>query len=242
MSAFGKNSALQVPTALLQKSPGKGNVPPVVTRYAGALLNAAAKGEALDSPTLQLSAALLDQAPQQWLEPCLDLAAKGLRAADAETRVAAIQLVLRPSLRQDFELLAKVVPLLKDHVAQVRKTALLALGPARELVSDDDLLPLLHDRDEDARNLISYLLSPSSGVPGNVPPVGGRWGWDLVGRSHPNSRSGPPETGIRQPGRQRRGRPGLGPGTAAATTPPVPSRWRPVDAGGPGGGRSAAHH
>jgi hypothetical protein len=51
-----------------------------------------------------------------------------------------------------------VVPLLKDDAALVRKTALLAVGPARELVSDDDLLALLHDPDEEVQSLCELAL------------------------------------------------------------------------------------
>src|SRR5205085_1417917 len=126
----------------------------------------AAKGEVLGVPTLRVAAALLEQAPQQWLEPCRTLTLTGLGAADAVTRVAAIQLALRQPLRQDLEVLAKVVPLLKDDAAQVRKTALLALGPAREVVRDDDLLPLLHDRDDEVQNLCELALR-GRGLPEN---------------------------------------------------------------------------
>jgi hypothetical protein len=139
---------------------------PEDARSQAILEKAAAKVEALGVSKLHMAAALLEQAPQQWLEPCRGFALKGLRAADADTRVAAIQLVLRQPLRQDLDVLTKVVPLLKDSAAPVRKSALLALGPARELVSDDDLLPLLHDRDDDVQNLCELALR-SRGLPEN---------------------------------------------------------------------------
>src|SRR5207249_14769 len=110
--------------------------------------------EELRVSALQLAVALVERVPHgQWLEVCRALALSGLAAPEAATRVAAIQLVLRPPLRQENDVLARVVPLLKDSTAMVRKTALVALGPARELTSDDELLPLLHDPDEDVQNL-----------------------------------------------------------------------------------------
>jgi HEAT repeats len=154
-----KNSVLQIPIVLLNKTPEKRNLPPLVTRLAGDLLSAAAEAKGLRVSVLRLAGALVEQVPHgQWLDLCRELAVKGLGASDVEARVAAIQLVLRPALRQENDLLAKVVPLLKDSVPSVRKTALLALGPAKDLISDDDLLPLLHDADDEVQNLCELAL------------------------------------------------------------------------------------
>ena len=86
------------------------------------------------------------------------MALEGLRSEDAVTRVAAIQIVLRTPFRKETALLAEVVPLLGDSAAQVRKTALVALGSAQELVSDDELITLLHDASDEVQNLCELAL------------------------------------------------------------------------------------
>ena len=154
-----KNSVLQVPIVLLIKAPGSQAPSPTVTRLAGELLTMAMKDEGLRVATLHLAAALVTSVPHgQWLDTCRNLALKGLAAPAADTRVAALELILRPPLRQENDLLTKVVPLLKDPVAQVRKTALLAVGQAPAVISDEDLLPLLHDPDDEVQNLCELAL------------------------------------------------------------------------------------
>src|SRR5262249_20988461 len=73
----------------------------------------------------------------------------GVGHADDAVRLRAAALALRPEVGAP-ELL---VPLLKDPSAEVRRTALLAVGPARSLMADDDLLPWLHDPDAEVRRL-----------------------------------------------------------------------------------------
>ena len=75
------------------------------------------------------------------------LAEHGLGCADFDVRALALRLFLQPPLNQDAELLARVVPFLKDAAAEVRRVALLAVGSNPDLVAEDDLLPLLHDAD-----------------------------------------------------------------------------------------------
>ena len=167
LHVFAKTCALQIPIVLLKSTPKTQAPSPEVTRLAGDLLCAAVKVKELPVATLHLAAALMEQVPQgQWLELCRGLALAGLNAADGDARVAAIELILHPPLRQENDVLAKVAPLLRDKVGLVRKTALLALGPARELVSDDDLLPLLHDADDEVQNLCELALR-GRGLPEN---------------------------------------------------------------------------
>jgi hypothetical protein len=159
LNGYAKISVLQIPIALLQKNPEKKTLPPALTRLAGEMLTVAAKSKELRVSALRLAGALVEGVPHgQWLDLCRGLALQGLAATDADTRVAAIQLILRPPLRQETDVLARVVPLLKDSAVQVRKTALVALSPAADLVSDDDLLPLLHDPDEEVQNLCELAL------------------------------------------------------------------------------------
>jgi HEAT repeat protein len=81
---------------------------------------------------------------------CRRLALAGLDDDHPATRVAAIQLLLRPARKQD-EMLAPIVPLLRDAEAPVRRAAVIALGTAKDVVSEDDLLPLLHDPDQEVQ-------------------------------------------------------------------------------------------
>jgi hypothetical protein len=159
LPVFAKNAALQIPVVILRKTPEKNKASPAVTRLAGELLTAATKAEGLRVAALHLAGAVVERVPHgQWLDVCRGLALQGLAAADVQTRAAAVQLVLRAPLRQENDLVTKVVPLLKDSAALVRKSALVVLGPARELVSDDDLLPLLHDPDDEVQNLCELAL------------------------------------------------------------------------------------
>ncbi len=105
---------------------------------------------------LRLAAALGEGAP--WFEPFRSLAEENLIGPEAQTRRAAVQFVVRGPLRQDAAVLSKVVPLLKDPEAEVRKATLVALGPARAIVGDDDLLPLLHDPDDGVQERCEWAL------------------------------------------------------------------------------------
>jgi hypothetical protein len=78
----------------------------------------------------------------------------GLDDGDADVRLRAAALALRPNVGAA----ALLVPLLKDPSASVRRAAVLAVGPSRELVSDDDLLPWLHDTDAEVRRLCELAL------------------------------------------------------------------------------------
>jgi hypothetical protein len=148
------NSALRCATVLARKTPGRENAPTMITHRAGELLTSAVKVEAVRPSALRLAGVLVEQTTDgELLELCRGLALEGLAAADADTRVAATELILRQPFRSQSDLLAKVVPLLRDDVAAVRKHALLAVGPVPELVSDDQLLPLLHDADDEVQNL-----------------------------------------------------------------------------------------
>src|SRR5947199_39204 len=74
---------------------------------------------------------------------------------DAVERGAQLgELALRPEVGQG----AAVVPLLRDDRPEVRRGAILAVGELRELVPDEDLLPSLHDADEDVRGLCEAAL------------------------------------------------------------------------------------
>lgn len=158
MSFSGQVSALHALTALLEQK-GPPLLPAPLTRPAGDVLRDAAANDALRCPALGLAAALLERVPVgQWLDPCRGLAMRGLAETKPAVRVAAINVVLRPALRQDRELLVKLVPLLRDPDAGVRRAALVALAPARELAGEDMLIPLLHDADPQVQDVCETAL------------------------------------------------------------------------------------
>ncbi len=76
-----------------------------------------------------------------------DLARGGLRSSSADVRLKAVRLCLQPGM----ELLEQLVGLLRDPAAEVRRAAIVAVGPAEQLVREDVLLPGLHDPDEEVR-------------------------------------------------------------------------------------------
>ncbi len=76
-----------------------------------------------------------------WLESCRELARTALKDSMPENRIKAIQLAQNPGVNS----LEEVVPLLGDSASEVRQAAMLAVGPAPDVIADDDLLYYLHD-------------------------------------------------------------------------------------------------
>jgi hypothetical protein len=61
-------------------------------------------------------------------------------------------------MRPGLELLDAVTPLLNDPDAEVRRSAMVAVGPAAEILGTDDLLRWLHDSDAEVRQLCEKAL------------------------------------------------------------------------------------
>jgi HEAT repeat protein len=111
-------------------------------------------GAAGQQGALEVAEALVDAVPPEpWAQTLRALVRAGLKHPDADSRVRAVRLTLHTALRDDTELLAQVVPLLRAPETPVRRAALLAVGMAAAAVSEDALLPLLHDPDADVRRL-----------------------------------------------------------------------------------------
>jgi hypothetical protein len=158
LSPLGQVSSLEVMAEVLRQD-GPQTWPVALTRVAGDLLQACRDRPELRGSSLVLAGVLLDRvAPGQWLDTARALADKGLGDRLPRTRLAAIQLLMRPPLRGETALLAKVVPMLHDEKPLLRRAALVALAPARDLVSEDDLLALLHDDDIEVQHLCEQAL------------------------------------------------------------------------------------
>jgi hypothetical protein len=148
-SVAGQKSCLEVTVELLRcRRPDSPAPPAALMLAAGNLLKQAADRGELRAPALSLAGGLVERAhPGQWLDLCRTLALHGLKDADPSHRVLAIHLTLHAARRAQSDWLHHVVPLLRDPAARVRRAAVVTLGAARETVSEDDLLALLHDDD-----------------------------------------------------------------------------------------------
>jgi len=155
-SGSGRNIALNVARHLLDEQP-KASVK--LAHSAAELLKYAVQDARTRRAVLKLAASLEKSAPEEIGRELLDqLATKGLAADDAEVRALTMYLFLYAPLSQDAKLLAQALPHLRDSASQVRRAALLAFGPNRDLLADDDLLPLLHDADGEVRRLCEMAL------------------------------------------------------------------------------------
>jgi hypothetical protein len=99
-----------------------------------------------------------------------------LRDEPAANRVRAMLLAVRPGMDD----LDEVAVLLKDPVPEVRRAALLAVGPADEkVVSAKSLLPVLHDDDPEVRRACEDVLR----IDRHLSPQSYQIGWCLY---HPD--------------------------------------------------------
>jgi HEAT repeat protein len=104
---------------------------------------------------LDLSDALCGAKQPQTRELCGDMVAHALTQPAEEVRVKAVAILMA---RPDLGPPAAVVDRLGDPSAAVRRAAMLAVGPSRNLIADDDLLRWLHDPDAEVRRLCETAL------------------------------------------------------------------------------------
>lgn len=105
-------------------------------------------------------------------EKCRAAVRTGLKSASASTRVAAIRAAIHPSAGLRNE----VTPLLSAAEPEVRRTAMLAIGPASDsetVIGDEDLFRWLHDPDSDVRSICRAALQ-SRGRSGSEIALGKR--------------------------------------------------------------------
>ena len=145
--------------AMLLRQDGSKPLAPTLARGIGETLLVAEKENALRSAALLVAAELVDCVqPGQWVDACRELAERGLHDPLIGVRIATIQLVMRAPMRKDKELLAKVIPLLHDKEASVRRVALLALASETDLVREEGLMALLLDDDAQVQYLCEQAL------------------------------------------------------------------------------------
>jgi hypothetical protein len=101
------------------------------------------------------------------LQPARDLVRAALRSSSPENRLCAVRLGSRPRM----DLLDSMVALLRDPSMEVRRAAILAVGPSRQAVSDEGLLSCLHDPDATVRQLAREFLTAPQKLGGRgLPP------------------------------------------------------------------------
>jgi HEAT repeat protein len=156
-SSPGRHAALSLAVLLMNAKAGEavpaGSFSPSISRL---LMQTAQQTDAdLRARGLALAEGVLrPSASAEALTACRELTQACLRDGSPESRVRAIQLAGQPSLK----LLEQVPPLLHDPAPEVRRAALLAVGPAPEILATDDLLPWLHDPDPGVRRLCENAL------------------------------------------------------------------------------------
>ena len=138
-----------------------GSAPPskALTGACVSLVAAAAGGAEPDvrAAALNLCSAALDHGEDSTalLTAGRDLVKHALHDEPAASRLRTLQLAVHPGM----EVMEEVAPLLKDPVPEVRRAALLALGPAGEDAAPANrLLPLLHDTDAEVRGACEEVL------------------------------------------------------------------------------------
>jgi hypothetical protein len=153
LSPAGQREVLQFGAGWLR---AEGVPPPDVARALARQLPEAAHGDgAVRAAALDLAAALLGRPDYaETLSPCRELALACFTDAAAENRSRAAQLALHSGM----DLQQQALPLLRDPSAEVRCLAMLAIGPAPNVLGTDDLLHWLHDPDPDVRRLCEAAL------------------------------------------------------------------------------------
>jgi hypothetical protein len=154
LSAAGQREVLEMTAAWFAAgaAPAEGLVP-----ACGRLLaaSAGAAGPGARRAGLELCAVLLAQPRRaEALSAAREAVRAGLRGEAADNRLRAVRLALQPGM----DLLEDVVALLNDPAAEVRRAAMLAVGPADQVVRDEGLLPSLHDSDAEVRRLCEAAL------------------------------------------------------------------------------------
>lgn len=159
LSLGGQRCVLELLTEWLNTAP----TGPVVQAAVRALpLGSRAPDKDVRSQTLVLASSILAHAPhEEGVNACRELVGACLKDDDAGNRAEAIRVAVHPHVG-----LARLVgPLLDDPAAEVRLTAMLAVGGASEdAIATDDLLRSLHDPDAEVRQTCEEVLTRTRGL------------------------------------------------------------------------------
>jgi len=105
------------------------------------------------SAALDLLPAVLACGDEEVAKKAKGMIATAAKSESVDLRIQAVATALRP----EVDALDSIVPLLNDPEVEVRRAAVLALGPIRDgamaVVTDEELLHCLHDADPEVRRL-----------------------------------------------------------------------------------------
>jgi hypothetical protein len=151
LSDPGQQAALMLQGHLLRTAPA--TVLPAATRTLAAATNRSDKDTCREA--LLLAQTVLEKSPTpEAVDLCRALVRSCLTDEEPALRSRAVLLASRPGV----DLLDRVVPLLNDVSAEVRRAAMLAVGPRPRVMTDDDLLRWLHDPDAEVSQLCEEFL------------------------------------------------------------------------------------
>jgi HEAT repeat protein len=156
-SPSAQQLVLDLAALLVRPSGQAGPVPAGLVPAAGRLVETAVQADdkRVRAKTLALAALLLSPGEQPAVvASCQEAIHACLHDPEPENRIRALNLAGHPHVN----LVDQAVPLLRDPVPEVRRAAMLALGPAPEMVATDDLLHWLHDSDAKVRTLCETAL------------------------------------------------------------------------------------
>jgi hypothetical protein len=146
-SSPGRACALEVAAGLFRAE--QASTPQLVSACTQLLAAASHADVPVQPRALALCAALLSRDSAEAVSPGRGVVRAGLGHPAPPTRVLAIRLALYPGM----DLLEDVAPLLNDPTPEVRRAAVVAVGPSEQSVRDDGLLTCLHDPDAEVRRL-----------------------------------------------------------------------------------------
>lgn len=113
---------------------------------------------------LLLVADFLRSPEPDCLPRCREIVRLALKHRSTEVRVRAIHLAIRPDLDQK----ADVVACLQAPEAEVRRAAMLAVGPGSSAIADEDLFAWLNDADAQVQMLCESALGTRGLVPEQI--------------------------------------------------------------------------
>jgi HEAT repeat protein len=97
-----------------------------------------------------------------------EIVAATAKSESVDVRIQAIAAAMRP----EVNCLEAIVGLVNDPAAEVRRAAVLAIGPVRDgskpVLADDSLLRCLHDEDEEVRRLAEMSLKSRGRTPRDI--------------------------------------------------------------------------